>query len=127
MSKVLVCIFILLLSSSQVFGAYSATKIVKEEIAVDEIKNQNLSEESTWHHFTKGMNSCLLSLLYTPVKVHIALIGGVVGGLSYPFAGFNANVSKKIWDSSMGGTYLITEDILDGEDKAVLFFKKSKN
>lgn len=73
------------------------------------------------------MNSCLLSLLYAPVKVHIALIGGVVGGVSYPFSGFNANVSKKIWKTSMGGTYLITEDILKGDEKAELFFKKSNN
>ncbi len=58
------------------------------------------------------MNSCLLSLVYSPIKVNIAVIGGVVGGLAYPLSGFNGGISKKIWSSSMGGIYLITEDIL---------------
>ena len=44
--------------------------------------------------------------------IAIAIIGGVVGGVAYPLSGFNGGVSKKIWSSSMGGIYLITEDIL---------------
>jgi hypothetical protein len=72
------------------------------------------------------MNSCLLSLVYSTIKVNIAVIGGVVGGVAYPLSGFNAGVSKKIWFSSMGGTYLITEDILTGKEEPELFFKRKR-
>ncbi len=89
------------------------------------LTNQSTSE-STFRDFKNGMNSSLLSLVYTPIKVNIAVIGGVVGGLAYPLSGFNAGVSKKIWSSSMGGTYLITEDILTGKEDAELFLKKNK-
>ncbi len=72
------------------------------------------------------MNSCLLSLVYSPIKVNIAVIGGVVGGVAYPLSGFNGGVSKKIWSSSMGGTYLITENILMGKEKPELFLKRKE-
>ncbi len=45
-------------------------------------------------------------------------------GVAYPLSGFNSGVSKKIWSSLMGGTYLITEEILTGKEKPELFFKR---
>ena len=90
------------------------------------VEQQNYSEESTVRNFKNGMNSCLLSLLYSPLKVHVSLLGGLVGGLAYPLSGFNANVSKKIWSTSMGGTYLITENILTGKEELELFFKRNR-
>jgi len=59
--------------------------------------------------------------------VNIAVAGGVVGGVAYPLSGFNSGVSNKIWSSSMGGTYLITEDILTGKEEPELFFKRSRS
>ena len=110
MRKLVICTFILLLLSSQLYAANGIDK----------------TDDSSFSHFKYGMNSSLLSLLYTPLKVNVALAGGIIGGLAYPFSGFNPDVSKKIWDKSLGGTYLITEDILKGKDELELFFKKSK-
>ena len=121
MKKLLICITMMLLFTNPVF-AESAPGNVKDN-GISAEKNEQ-SEESTFRHFKNGMNSSLLSLVYTPIKVNIAVIGGVVGGLAYPLSGFNARVSKKIWSTSMGGTYLITEDILTGKEEAELFLKK---
>lgn len=123
MKKLLICIAMMLLFANPVFAESEPGNAKDNGVSAE--KNEQ-SEESTFRHFKNGMNSSLLSLLYTPIKVNIAVIGGVVGGLAYPLSGFNANVSKKIWSTSMGGTYLITEDILTGEEDSELFFSKAK-
>ena len=122
MKRVLICIIILLLFPCSVFAKNGA--VVRDEASGAEMQNQ--TEESTIRNFKNGMNSCLLSLLYSPLKVNVSLLGGIVGGLAYPFSGFNANVSKKIWSTSMGGSYLITEDILTGKEELELFFKRNR-
>ena len=109
MRKLVICTFILLLLSSRLYAANGTDK----------------TDDSSFRHFKYGMTSSLLSLLYTPLKVNVALVGGIIGGLAYPFSGFNPDAPKKIWDKSLGGTYLITEDILKGEDKLELFFGSS--
>ena len=123
MKKLLICIAMMLLFANPVFAESESGNAKDNGVSAE--KNEQ-SEESTFSHFKNGMNSCLLSLIYAPIKVNIAVIGGVVGGVAYPLSGFNANVSKKIWSTSMGGTYLITEDILTGEEDSELFFSKAK-
>ena len=123
MKKLLICIAMMLLFTNPVFSESELGKVKDSGVSAE--KNEQ-SEESTFRHFKNGMNSSLLSLVYTPIKVNIAVIGGVVGGLAYPLTGFNAGMSKKIWSASMGGTYLITEDILTGKEEAELFLKKNK-
>ncbi len=123
MKKLLICIAVMLLVANPVFAENEAGE-VKDNVVSAEKDEQ--AEESTLRNFKNGMNSCLLSLVYSPLKVGVAVVGGVVGGVAYPLSGFNSGVSKKIWDSSMGGTYLITEDILTGKEEAELFLKKNK-
>ena len=120
MKQLVICIAMMLLFSNPIFAQSEAGK-VKDNVVSEE--KDELAEESTLRHFKNGMNSSLLSLVYTTIKVNIAIVGGVVGGVAYPLGGFYNGISKKIWDSSMGGTYLITEDILTGKEKPVLFFK----
>lgn len=123
MKKLLICIAMMLLFINPLFAESEIGK-VKENVVSAEKSEQ--VEESTYHHFKYGMRSCMLSLIYSPIKVNIAVIGGIVGGLAYPLIGFNANVSEKIWSTLMGGTYLITSDILTGEERPELFFSKAK-
>jgi len=120
MKKLLICIAMMLLFANPVFAENENGKVKDNEVAAEKSEP---AEESTLRHFKNGMNSSLLSLVYTTIKVNIAIVGGVVGGVAYPLGGFYNGISKKIWDSSMGGTYLITEDILAGKEKPVLFFK----
>jgi len=124
MKKLLICITMMILFSNPVFAESEADKVKDNVVSAE--KNEQ-SEENTFQHFKNGMSSCLLSLVYSTIKANIAVVGGVVGGVAYPLSGFNSGVSKKIWSSSMGGTYLITEDILTGKDEPELFFKKSRN
>ncbi len=121
MKKLLIFIAMIILFANPLFSESEADK-VKDNVAYTEKDVQD--EENTFRNFKNGMNSCLLSLVYSTIKVNIAVIGGVVGGVAYPLSGFNSGVSKTIWDSSMGGTYLITEDILTGKEKPELFFKR---
>ncbi|GAX59287.1 hypothetical protein SCALIN_C01_0218 [Candidatus Scalindua japonica] len=123
MEKLLICIAIMILSADPVFAESDPGK-VKDNVVSAEKNEQR--EESAFCNFKNGMNSCLLSLVYSTIKVNIAVIAGVVGGVAYPLSCFNSGVSKKIWDSSMGGTYLITEDILTGKEKPELFFKRER-
>jgi hypothetical protein len=124
MMKLLICIALMLLFVNPVLAESEADKVKVDVVSAEKDEQ---TEENTFQDFKNGMNSCLLSLVYSTIKVNIAVIGGVVGGVAYPLSGFNAGVSKKIWSSSMGGTYLITEDILTGKEKPELFFKRKRD
>ncbi len=124
MNRILVWITMMILLANPVLAESEADKVKDNVVSAEK---DELTEENTFHHFKNGMSSCLLSLVYSTVKVNIAMIGGVVGGVAYPLSGFNSGVSKKIWSSSMGGTYRDTEDILTGKEKAELFFKREHN
>jgi len=124
MNKMLFCIAMMLLLTNPVLAESDSDK-VKDDLPSAE--RNELIEENIFQDFKNGMNSCLLSLVYSTIKVNIAVVGGVVGGVAYPLSGFNSGVSKKIWSSSMGGTYLITEDILTGKEEPELFFKRSRS
>jgi len=60
------------------------------------------------------------TLLYFPLKAVFAIGGGIVGGLTYAFTGGDENAAKRVWTTSMYGTYIITPDHLRG-DKPVRF------
>ncbi|MGR3293408.1 MAG: hypothetical protein ACUZ9M_05240 [Candidatus Scalindua sp.] len=124
MKKLLIYIAMMFLFVNPVLAESEAGNV---EDNVVSIEKDEQTEENTFQHFKNGMNSCLLSLVYSTIKVNIAIIGGVVGSVAYPLSGFNSGVSKKIWSTSMGGTYLITEDILTGKEEPELFFKRNRN
>lgn len=60
------------------------------------------------------------TLLYFPLKAVFAIGGGIVGGLTYAFTGGDEHAAKRVWTTSMYGTYIITPDHLRG-DKPVRF------
>jgi len=57
-----------------------------------------------------------LSLLYTPLKVGYAGLGGLMGGLAYVLTAGNDHVAQSIWDASLQGTYWLTAKHLQGEE-----------
>jgi hypothetical protein len=57
-----------------------------------------------------------LSVLYTPLKVGYAGLGGFMGGLAYLLTAGNEQVSQSIWDASLNGTYWLTARHLQGEE-----------
>ena len=80
----------MLLFSNPVFAEDQAGK-VKDNVVYAGINEQ--AEESTLRHFKNGLNSSLLSLVYTTIKVDIAIIGGVVGDMACPLGGFDNGIS----------------------------------
>ena len=62
-----------------------------------------------------GFAAVLANLLYIPAKLVYATLGGVTGGLGYILTVGNANVAKSIVAPSVGGTYVLTPDMLRGE------------
>ena len=54
------------------------------------------------------------TLLYLPFKAAFAIGGGIVGGLTYVFSGFDESSAKKVWNTTLYGTYIITPDHLQG-------------
>lgn len=62
----------------------------------------------------------LVTIPYFACKGAFAIVGGVVGGLTYVFSGLNENAAKNVWTTSMYGTYIITPEHLSG-DKPIRF------
>jgi hypothetical protein len=57
-----------------------------------------------------------LSVLYTPIKVVYAGLGGIMGGLAYLVTAGNEQVAQSIWDASLQGTYWLTAKHLQGKE-----------
>ena len=57
-----------------------------------------------------------LSILYTPVKVVYAGLGGIIGGLAYVVTAGNGQVAQNIWDVSLKGSYWVTPSHLEGNE-----------
>lgn len=54
------------------------------------------------------------TLLYFPLKAVFAISGGIVGGLTYVFTAGDEQAAKKVWNTTLYGTYIITPDHLQG-------------
>jgi hypothetical protein len=52
---------------------------------------------------------------YGAAKCAFAIAGAIVGGLTYVFTGLDTNAAKKVWHTSMYGTYVITPEHLRGQ------------
>jgi len=68
-----------------------------------------------------GIGSGLVTLVYLPVKVLYAALGGVVGGFTYVLTGGDLETAKTVWEPSFYGTYVITPKNLKG-DEPVRFY-----
>ena len=68
-----------------------------------------------------GAASALTSLLYGPVKIAMAVSGLVVGGLTYPLSGGDADITMKVINRSVRGDYVVTPANLRGEQPLEFF------
>jgi hypothetical protein len=62
-----------------------------------------------------GVASFLVSVPYFVGKSVMALVGGIVGGFTYLFSGFNKNAADQVWYTTIPGDYIITPDHLRGK------------
>lgn len=63
-----------------------------------------------------GLGSGLLTIVYLPAKIVYAVLGGIVGGLTYGLTGGNLETAQSVWEPSFYGTYVITPDHLKGNE-----------
>jgi len=66
-----------------------------------------------------GVAAALSSLVYSPVKVVYAVGGLVIGSLAWVFTAGDTTVADKVYVRSLRGTYVITPEILRGEDPLI--------
>ena len=83
------------------------------------------SEESLPATAGMGLASFLATIPYGVAKIGYAIAGAVAGGLEYLYDGGMTPAVEEIWDSSMGGTYILTPDHLRGK-KEIEFVGKTK-
>ena len=57
-----------------------------------------------------------LSLLYAPIKVTYAMLGGFFGGFAYVLTAGNEPAAQSVWDASLKGDYWLTAQHLRGEE-----------
>jgi hypothetical protein len=71
------------------------------------------SEGSTWEQAGYGAGSVLGTLVYAPLKATFCILGGIGAGFtaiaSPPTAG-------KVFGASCGGTWIITPDVVRGDE-----------
>lgn len=68
-------------------------------------------EDAGW-----GSLTVLSNVVYMPVKLVYATLGGLTGGLALGLTGGDLDVAETIWVTSLGGTYVLTPPMLRGEE-----------
>ena len=72
------------------------------------------SNESTLSHAGYGAGSAFGTVLYAPLKATFCLLGGLGSAVTYPAS---QPTASKIATVSCGGTWVITPDVLRGQEK----------
>jgi hypothetical protein len=68
-------------------------------------------EDAGW-----GGLTVLANVFYMPAKVVYATVGGITGGFVYACTAGDLQAAENVWTMSMGGTYVVTPRMLQGED-----------
>ena len=66
--------------------------------------------------FGMGLGTVLANCFYMPTKVVYATLGGLTGSFAYVLTGGRMDTASAVWVPSLGGTYVLTPDMLRGED-----------
>ena len=69
----------------------------------------------------QGLGSYFLTLPYGGIKMAVAVLGAVAGGMGFIFTGGDKVTADKIWGPAIGGEYVVTPQHLRGE-KDLHFF-----
>jgi hypothetical protein len=73
-----------------------------------------------WADAGYGTLAMVTSIVYMPVKLVYACIGGLTGGLAYAVTAGDIEAANRVWSPSVGGTWMISPAMLRGEEP-VLF------
>lgn len=90
-------------------------EISPEPVMAEPVVAEN-SEASDDSSLGLQIASGALSILYTPVKVVYAGVGGLFGGFVYLVTAGNEPAAQSVWDASLKGDYWLTPDHLQGNE-----------
>lgn len=82
--------------------------------AAGEARESNSKEASS--DFGIGVVTALANVVYMPVKVTYGVLGGITGGFAYVLSGANREVAEGVWVPSLGGDYVLTTDMMSGQE-----------
>jgi len=68
-------------------------------------------EDAGW-----GALTVLSNVLYMPAKIIYATAGGLTGGFAFALTGGDLQTAENVWVTSMGGTYVVTPGMLQGQE-----------
>jgi hypothetical protein len=69
-----------------------------------------------WKGVGVGAGTVVGNVVYIPAKLVYGILGGVAGGAGWLLTGGNSQVSNTIWRSSLGGDYVLTPNMVAGQD-----------
>ena len=73
------------------------------------------ANDVNWPGAGYGVGALLCNVLYIPAKLTYAVLGGVVGGGTYLVTAGNQQAANTVWRSSLGGDYVVTPQMLAGQ------------
>src|SRR5712692_7120483 len=68
-------------------------------------------EDAGW-----GALTVITNVVYMPAKLCYATLGGLTGGLAFGLTGGDLQTAETVWVTSMGGTYVVTPGMLQGQE-----------
>ncbi len=68
-----------------------------------------------WPGAGYGVGALFCNVLYIPAKLVYAILGGIVGGGTYLVTAGNSQAANTVWRSSLGGDYVVTPQMLAGQ------------
>jgi hypothetical protein len=68
-----------------------------------------------WPGTGYGVGALFANVLYVPAKLVYAILGGLVGGGTYLMTAGNKQAADTVWRSAFGGDYVVTPQMLAGE------------
>jgi hypothetical protein len=68
-----------------------------------------------WPGAGYGAGALVVNLVYIPLKMVYAILGGIVGGGTYLVTAGNQQAANTVWRSALGGDYVVTPQMLAGQ------------
>jgi len=70
-----------------------------------------------WKGVGIGAGTVASNVVYIPLKLTYGILGGIAGGAGYALTGGNKQVAETVWRSSLGGDYVLTPDMITGQQR----------
>jgi hypothetical protein len=94
-------------------------RMIRVAVVIAVLSHSALAAEHEAHHWSDagwGVLSVLSNIFYMPVKIVYAGVGTVTGSLAYVLTVGDSDTAQKVWGPSLGGTYVITPEMLRGNE-----------